>query len=133
MVRKTYVKTPKVYSKKGHSVNAEQVVTVQELLDAEKHRYRLVESIRELRRSEHELGKVAGSVWALKEADAQELNQLNRTFSDGDNPTANDIAETIGADPEPIFGDGYSELTEFYCGGFIAGALEEFRQASKEA
>jgi len=89
---------------------------------------RLRESKSEFENSERESGREAGAKWARESADAGDLYRLTRHFTDDSVATAQQIADCIGGDPEPIFGDDGSGLTEFYCGGFVAGALETYRE-----
>lgn len=89
---------------------------------------RLRESKREFENGERESGREAGAKWARESADAGDVYKLNRHCTDDSVATAQQIADCIDGDPEAIFGDDGSGLTEFYCGGFVAGALETYRE-----
>ena len=83
--------------------------------------------------TENESGRNAGFVWGASEASFGELKLLSECYDGTDERLGSfDVAEILDGDPEGIWGVAGDDLSFEFVAGWVAGALEVYRQVNAD-
>ena len=83
--------------------------------------------------TETDAGRYAGILWGASEASFDELKLLSECYDGTDERLGSfDVAEILDGDPEGIWGVAGDDLSFEFVAGWVAGALEVYRQVNAD-